>query len=126
MTTSAKALAVSAAPASIPKHERDLSEQFRLIGEEWSDLDSAATLYEELKSTTLAKMKSKVMAERGDMPDARAERIVKSSLEWEAYIRDMCAARSKALKLKVQLDVIRMKHSEWIGRDANARAERRY
>lgn len=101
--------------------DRPLSEQYRLVAKEWLDAEGAATLLEELKSVTLAQR----MQALGDVPVAHAERAVKSSPEWEDYIRKMVAARTQASLLKCKLEYIRMRHSEQQSAEATARAERR-
>jgi hypothetical protein len=133
MSNSQRALAASHTPpkpnngvGEMPKLERPLSEIYRLTGEEWADADAAAELFTELKTATLSKMKTTLIAERGDMPEARAERIVKSSPAWEKYIRDMVAAKQTANKLKVRLDSLKIVNREEIDRNANSRAERRF
>lgn len=96
-----------------------LSEQFRIVAKKWVEADSAATLLEESKSAVLAKM----MADEGDMPVSRAEMNVKASTQWKDYIQSMVEARQKAALLKVQLEYIRMKFSEWQSYEATKRAE---
>jgi deoxyribose-phosphate aldolase len=96
-----------------------LSEQFRIVAKKWVEADSAATMLEESKSAVLAKM----MADEGDMPVSRAEMNVKASTQWKDYIRSMVEARQKAALLKVQLEYIRMKFSEWQSYEATKRAE---
>lgn len=122
MSTSARALAAS---SQIPEADRPISEQYRLIGLQWVDAEAAAKLHEELKTHTLSKMKRDLITKSGesDMADNKAERIVRSSPEWETYIREMCRLRAIADKLKVQKDSLRMRHSEWIGYNADARQE---
>jgi hypothetical protein len=115
----------SASVSELPAKERLISERFRIIGLAWADAESAFALLDELKTTTLEQMKSKLMAERGDMPDSHATRIVKSTPEWESYVREMCAAGAKARSLKVKMEALRMEHTEWTSKDANARAEMR-
>lgn len=58
--------------------ERPLSEEFRQCAIDWADAEHAASREEELKSTVLEQRKSAMIAKAGDMPDIRAERIVKS------------------------------------------------
>ena len=99
--------------------ERPLSEQFRLVAKKWVDADAAASLLEETKSAVLARM----MSAQGDMPVNRAELRVKSSEEWFDFITNMVKAREEASMLKVQMDYIRMRHSEWQSHAANRRAE---
>jgi hypothetical protein len=109
----------------IQEDERPISEQFRIVALQFSDADAAANLMEELKTVNLEKFKTDLMAEQGQMPDNRAERIVKASPAWEQYIKDMCAHRAKATKLKLQIKYLEMKFQEWQSREANARVERR-
>lgn len=92
----------------MPEHERSIVEQFRIVALQYVDADGAANLMEELKTTTLEKMKSSLIAELGEMADNKAERMVKSGEAWTAYIKDMVAARTKANKLKLQLEYLRM------------------
>ncbi len=109
----------------IREDDRLLSEQFRLAGEAWAEADGAANLLENLKSVTLDQRKAKLILERGDMPDNKAERIAKSDPEWEEYIREMVRLRMNANKLKVAMEVLRYRFSEWQSRDANQRHEAR-
>lgn len=98
-----------------------LSEQFRIVAKRWVDADAAAGMLEEGKSAFL----SRLMAEKGDMPVSRAEMEVKSSGEWLDYINNMVEARKKAALLKVQMEYIRIKFSEWQSAEASKRAEMR-
>lgn len=107
----------------MPLREQPLSEQFRVVAEQWANADGAASLLEELKSTRLSQLKTALMAERGDMSDAKAERIVKSDPGWEAYITDMVKCREAANLLRVQVETLRMQHMEETSRSANTRAE---
>jgi hypothetical protein len=74
--TSERATVASVRP--LPESERPLSEQFRLVAVEYADAEAAASLLEELKTTTLEAMKTKLIAANGDMADNKAERLVKS------------------------------------------------
>ena len=96
-----------------------ISEEFRIIAKKWVEADAAANMLEESKSAVLAKM----ISAQGDMPVNRAETRVKSSSEWSDYIKSMVDARERASLLKVQLEFIRMRFSEWQSHEANKRAE---
>ena len=96
-----------------------ISEQFRIIAKRWVDADTAATMLEETKSAVLSRM----MSDLGDMPVSRAEMTVKASEPWRDYIKEMVEARQKASLLKVQLEYIRMRFSEWQSMEATKRAE---
>jgi len=115
------------AVTEIKQSDKPLSEQFRIVARQFVDADAAARILEELKTTTLEQRKCDLQKKR--LPEKCAdnflERTVKSSPEWEDYIREMCNARSKANKLKVHMEVLRMEFSEWQTKNANARQERR-
>jgi hypothetical protein len=98
-----------------------ISEQYRLAALEWVDLDSAARILESSKSAIVAQW----VNDYGDMPISRAEAKVRASDDYLRLIEDIETARTKANKAKVQCEYLRMRFSEEIGRDANARAERR-
>lgn len=109
----------------LPERERPLSEQFRVVALQFADADAAASMYEEAKGTTFAKLVTAIAATQPNISEARAERMVKASDEWSEYLEAMRVARAKATKLKLQLDYIRMKFSEWQSREANSRHEAR-
>lgn len=121
MSTAARAIKA----ADLPAKEQPISEQFRIVAKQWVDADAAASLMEELKTTTLEKMKNDLIERDGPMPDNTATRLAKCHPDWEQYLRDMCKHRADANRLKVQMEYIRMKHSEWQSAEATARAERR-
>lgn len=112
------------APTDMPEKERPISEEFRIAAKEWVELDKAARLLDEMKSVTLAQMKTNLMAERGDMPDAKAERLCKSDPDWASYIKAMVEAKAAANLARVKMQWIEMRFSEWTSADANARKER--
>lgn len=97
------------------------SEQYRIAGERWVRLDSAATLLEETKSAVLAQR----MVMQGDVPVTHAERTVKASPEWGDFVTKMVRAREQANLAKVELEFIRMKAWEENSENANKRAEMR-
>lgn len=98
-----------------------LSEQYRIVAKAYVDADSAASLLEETKSAVLSRM----MVSLGDMPVSRAEMQIKASNQWEEFVVNMVKAREKAAFLKVKLEYIRMKFSEWQSIEASKRAEMR-
>lgn len=111
--------------SNLPEREQPISEQFRIVAKQWVDADSAASIMEELKTTTLEKMKQYIVDTEGPMADNRAERQAKCDPEWEAYLRGMCNHRATANRLKIQLEYLRMKFNEWQSEEASARAEMR-
>ena len=96
----------------MPEQERSIVEMFRIVALQYVDAECAANMLEEFKSTKLEQMKTDVIESQGEMPDNRAERIVKASADWETFMKEMIQARSKALKLKLQLDFLRMKERQ--------------
>lgn len=95
------------------------SEVYRLAGEEWSDLEAAASLLEDTKSAFLAEKISVL----GDMPVNRAEQTVKSTREWKERIEQTIEARRLANRAKVKLESIRIQIMQWNNDEANKRAE---
>lgn len=105
----------------LPERDQPISEQYRIIAKDWVALDGAARMLEASKDAVLSQMIGRL----GDMPVAKAERTAKASPEWGDYIKKMVEARTASNLKRVHLEFIRMRHSEWIAGDANARAERR-
>lgn len=97
------------------------SEQFRIVAKQWVDADAAASILEDTKSAVL----SERMQALGDMPVTKAEAIVKASPEWRDHVEKMVAARKQANRLKVQMEYLRMKFSEWQSHEATKRTEAR-
>jgi hypothetical protein len=98
-----------------------VSEVFRTNAKEWVELDKAARMLEECKSSFF----SQRMLEQGDIPVNRAEINVKASEVWTGYLESMVKARSDANLLKVKLEYLRMRFQERMSQEANARAERK-
>lgn len=109
----------------IPEREQPIAERFRLVALKYCDADAAASLMEELKTTTLAKMKADIIAGQGSMADNTAERMAKCSPEWTEYIKSMCEHRARATKLKLQLEHLRMLDRKEDREAYTARAEYR-
>jgi hypothetical protein len=103
------------------RNDMPLSELYRIAAEKWVDLDHAARLLEDTKSSILAQW----MADHGDIPISRAEAKVKSSDDWLRLVEDTVTARTKANKAKIELEYLRMRFSEEVSREATARVERK-
>lgn len=97
------------------------SEQFRITAKKWVDAEAAASLLEDTKSAYL----SERTQAHADLAHNKAEALVKASPEWRDFISKMIAARKQANLLKVQLEYLRMKFSEWQSENATRRAEMR-
>lgn len=98
-----------------------VSEQYRIAAKRWVELDGAARMLEESKTSVL----SQRMKALGDRPAAHAERDVKASDEWCEYVKQMVEARTQANLARVKLKYLEMKFAEWQSGDANLRAERK-
>lgn len=97
------------------------SEQYRLCAKDWVEKDGAARMLKETKTAVLARMKSDL----GDMPESKAEKIVKATDQWSDFIKTMVEAETAANLAKVKLKYIEMKYFEHQGANASARAEMR-
>ena len=99
----------------------EIAERMRLAGEEWSDLDYAASLLEETKKSVYSKLfleaKEKTIAEREAWANAHPSLF--------DHVEKMTAARREANKAKVRYDCAK----EWTGlvrtSEATKRAELR-
>jgi hypothetical protein len=113
----------------MPKADREISEQFRLAGEDWADLDAAAYILKETKKSVLAEKKQKLVDEhavRGvKLPDSHAERMVLASSDWREHVMAIAESNRKANHAWVRVEYIKMLDWERKDRNANARAEMR-
>jgi hypothetical protein len=103
------------------RNDVPVSEQYRLAAREWVEIDAAARMLEEGKTTYLAQRKVAL----GEMSDAKAEKLVKASPEWADYIKKMVNAKTAANRQRVELDYLKMRHMERTSEEANARTERK-
>lgn len=101
------------------------SEQFRITAKRWVDAHAAATLLEDTKSAFLSSRIQDLLREEPGIAVNRAETTVKASDYWQEWVKAMVEARKKADLLKVQLEYIRMRHTEEQSHNANRRAEMR-
>lgn len=103
------------------RNDVPISEQYRLAALEWVQMDAAARMLDEGKTTYLAQQKALL----GDIPDSKAERTVKSSPQWADYIKKMVNAKTAANRQRVELDYLKMRHMEQSSAEATQRAERK-
>jgi len=103
------------------RNDTPVSEQYRLAALDWVAMDAAARMLDEGKTTYLAQQIHK----QGDMPHAKAERIVKASPEWSDYIKKMVNTKTVANRQRVELDYLKMRSMERTSEEANARSERK-
>lgn len=103
------------------RNDVPISEQYRLAALEWVSMDAAARMLEEGKTTYLAQQK----AAHGDIPDSKAEKLVKSSPQWSDYIKKMVNAKTAANRQKIEVEFLRMRFMERSSEEATNRAERR-
>lgn len=107
--------------APIRPDNKPLSEQWYAAASRHVALQAAAEMLEEGKSAFL----SQKMAGLGDMAVSKAELTIKASAEWADYIKKMVRAREQANLAKIEAEFMRMKFSEYMSWDANARTEAR-
>lgn len=98
---------------------KPLSEQYHEVARRWVDSDAAASILEEAKSATLSQM----MLAYPLFAVNKSEMTVKASPQWRDYLTKMVEARKNANYLKVQMEMLKMRHSEWQSEEANRRAE---
>jgi hypothetical protein len=98
-----------------------LSEQYLEAATEWVDAEAAASLLEDTKSSVM----SQKMLACGDIAVNKAEMLVKGSREWMDHLGKINQARTHANRLKIKLDYLKMRHSEWQSEEANNRTQAR-
>jgi len=103
------------------RNDTPVSEQYRLAALEWVDLDNAARMLDEGKSAFIAQR----IADEGDIPHSKADRIVRASDAYSDYIKSMVRAKTAANRARVELDYLKMRHMEHTSAEANARSERK-
>lgn len=104
-------------------HNQPPLEVWRLQAEEWADLDAAAHLLADGKSSVFSEWSQALIAE--GMTISLAERTVKASEKYRDYLKKMNAARRRANRARVAMDYAKEKLWESKNADANSRAERR-
>ena len=102
-----------------------ISEQYRLAADAWVDADNAANLLEETKSARFSQLVLKLLSSNPKLAMNRAETQVKASPEWVELIETMVEARGKANRLRISVDVLRMRAMEYQSLEATKRAEMR-
>lgn len=107
-------------PVEMPRHERPISEEYRIAAKEWVEAEKTAALYEETKTSVLSQMMMKL----GEMPVSKAEMRVKASDDWREFIEKMVDARAQANLARVRMKWTELRFAEWQSADANARRER--
>jgi hypothetical protein len=108
-TTSARAIGIR----DVQQSDQPISEQFRIVAKQQVEADGAASLMEEMKTTTLEQMKSQIVKDHDvSMADNKAERLAKCTPEWTEYLRTMVSLRTKANLLKAQCEYLRMRERE--------------
>jgi|SRR5882672_416479 len=104
---------------------RPISERYHEAAVQWCDEEAAATILSETKSAIFSEMISNLISSNLNIALNRAEVIVKSSPDWRSYVTRMVDQRKKANLCKVQMEYLRMLHSENQSREATARMEMR-
>lgn len=112
-------------PASIADHDKPISELYRLAATEYVQAERKAREFEEGKGIVLSEMINKLCEVDEKLSQAKAERTAKGSADYKKYIRRMHDARTEANLRKVDVEVLRMQHGEFLMFSAAARDERR-
>lgn len=100
-----------------------ISEQYRLAGIDWANLDGAARLFEESKSSVLSQITAKILTEDLKLPVNKAEIVARTSSEWKEFITKMVEARKNANLAKINLEYTKMLHMEQMSHEATSRVE---
>lgn len=124
MTNTPAAKQADFIPSALPDSERPIEEQWRIAAGLWVEADELARAYDERKSIYIAEQKNALCKFDAKLSDAAAERRVRASEKYEDFITQMVEAKTKANKLRVQMDYLKMKHEKWRSLNAKNRHER--
>lgn len=103
---------------TVPEHERPMSAVFGDFAKAYCEASARARRFETFKTSELERRKKALIAERGPMADAAAEREVKASDDWFQYLEEGVEAVNEAERLKHRLEWLDLKR--WEMNDANA------
>ena len=98
---------------------RSWADRFRAQGEKWADLHNAAQLLDDMKGVVFAQKVNALLANDPKMAVNRAENEIKSSDDWEEYVRSCVAASHQDNLAKIELEFMKMKLQEYQGQQAN-------
>lgn len=104
---------------------RSWADRWLAESESWIDADNAANLLEGMHGVVFAQKVKELLASDPKMPVNRAENEVKSSPDWEEYVRSEVQARTAANLKKIKAEHTKMKYYEHQSLEANTRAEMR-
>lgn len=111
------------APTSRDFADRSFAATERLIqvGENWADLDAAASLFEELRKSVLGKLVLEFTA--SGMPAGKAEHAAYDAPEYRQHVTQMVEARRKATRARVRWDTGRVHVELMRSAESTKRAE---
>jgi hypothetical protein len=100
-----------------------LSEQYRLAGRRWADLEAAAKLLEETKAIQLSQWILEEREKDQDLAHNTAEARVKAGAKWQKLIENTIRLKRRANKARVYMKSVEMRFSEQQSFEATMRAE---
>lgn len=110
----------------MPRHERPLSEQYRVVAEQFGEAYRQASFMENTRSGMLARLIKKEMASSNEkLTRATAELNVKASDAWFEFNDELAKAKERVEILRAQKKFIEMRQWEQADANANVRAEKR-
>ncbi len=120
MTTSERA---SALVQEMPKREHAIAEKFRLVAEEWAEVDAAFYMLDNTRTSVAAEL---IMAEvEKGVSVSKAEHIAKASAAYREHVTKAADAKREANVLKARMDYLRMRERREDREEWNQRSERK-
>jgi hypothetical protein len=107
----------------MPEREHNIAERFRLVAEEWAEVDAAFYMLENTRTAVAAELILKEVAK--GTPVSKAEHIAKASPEYREHINKAGDAKHRANVLKARMDYLRMRERKEDRQEWNARIERK-
>lgn len=103
-----------------PRHSA--SEQIRQAGEEWANLNGAASLLEEMRKSILAEIGN----QSGEKSAAAKDQYALAHQDYHKHIREMVEARTKANIAKAKWEALKIRVDIWRSKESSRKAEMQY
>lgn len=112
----------SAMVQEMPKREQSTAERFRLVAEEWAEVDAAFYLLENTR-TSIASELTMAEVSKG-MPVSKAEHVAKSSQAYRDHVKKAADAKREANILRARVEYLRMRDRKEDRQERNQMSER--
>lgn len=107
----------------MPERQQSLAERFRLVAEEYAEVDAAFYMLENTRTSIAAELALKEIAK--GTPVSKAELIAKASAEYREHVTKAGDTKHRANVLRARMDYLRMRERKEDRESWNERSERK-